>query len=78
MGRGSQRVLGTLGHCFERDPAQNGQNGLCGGLGPERLEVDGTLRQPSAQRNSGQSLIYSLKFWGGFTVRKKDEGVGDT
>ena len=62
MGRGPQRVSGTLGHRVERDPAQDGPDGLGRRLGSKGLEVDGALRQPPAQRNTGQSLMNWLIF----------------
>ncbi len=68
MGRGPQRVSGTLGHRVERDPAQDGQDGLGRRLGSQRLEIDGALRQPPAQRDPGQYLMNWLIFQGTFST----------
>jgi hypothetical protein len=68
MGRGPQRVSGTLGHRVERDPAQDGPDGLGRRLGSQRLEVDGALRQPPAQRNTGRYLINRFIFQGPFSA----------
>ncbi len=68
MGRGPQRVSGTLGHRVERDPTHDGQDGLGRRLGSKGLEVDGALRQPPAQRDTGQYLMYWLIFQGVFST----------
>jgi hypothetical protein len=62
MGGGSQRVSGTLGHRVERDPAQDGPDGLGRRLGSKGLEVNGALRQPPAQRDTGRYLMNRLIF----------------
>ena len=66
MGRGPQRVSGTLGHRVERDPAQDGQDGLGRRLGSQGLEVNGALRQPPAKRNTGQYLLKRVDILGNF------------
>jgi hypothetical protein len=66
MGRGPQRVSGTLGHRVERDPTQDGPDGLGRRLGPKGLEVNGALRQPPAQRDTGQYLIKRVDIPGNF------------